>query len=466
MIKFKSRFLLFVVFLLLNSTIIFSQNDLISGGPVFNGIDFGTVDMMTPQQHEQIWKTIDSASKALNLAKDTAKDVLFSLPIKLKNGITDYGFYTIVNYVDHDSTYPDNLLDYNCGNLSYDWASGYNHQGTDFCSWPFSWLRMQNDVVEVIAAAPGTIIYKGDGNFDQSCSINSNTWNAVYVQHADGSIAWYGHLKKFSLTSKAVGDNVAEGEYLGIMGSSGCSTGPHLHFEVYNSASSLIDPFQGTCNDMNSNSWWQNQLPYKDAGINRFQTCNHAPVMPDCPGIETPNETDYFYTNDTLFVVSWFRNLSTDDEADITIYRPDNSVYYTLTWTSSWPFYQAAWLYYYFILDAGDPSGLWHAEVNYKGQLYIKPFYYNSGSIIPEISGQEFSITQDENTIYLNFLNSDYASKQVTWTLFDATGRTMKTGILETSEKNIISISSISNGIYFLMAETQNGKYFSKVFKL
>ena len=50
--------------------------------------------------------------------------------------------------------------------------------------------------------------------------------------HADGSVAWYGHMKAGSLTNKAVGQTVSSGEYLGIVGSSGNSTGPHLHFGI------------------------------------------------------------------------------------------------------------------------------------------------------------------------------------------------------------------------------------------
>lgn len=466
MIKDKLYFLLTFGLFMFCGAIIFSQNNINAAGQVFYGIDFGMVDQITPKQHEYIRKTVDSASNAINLVKDTTKDVLFSLPIKLKDGITDYGFYTITGYVDHDVSYPDNLLDYNCGEITYDVSTGYNHQGTDFYCWPFSWLRMQNDEIEVIAAAPGTIIYKNDGNFDQNCSMNSDTWNAVYIQHADGSIAWYGHMKENSLTSKSLGETVITGEYLGIMGSSGSSTGPHLHFEVYNSSSSLIDPFQGTCNNFNVNSWWINQIPYKDAGINRFQTCNHLPVMPDCPDIETPNETNYFYTNDTLYVVSWFRNLSTDDEVNITIYRPNNSVYYSDTWISTWPFYQAAWLYYYFIMDAGDPGGLWHAEISYKGQLYTKQFYYNTGSGISEMSDQEISLAHDENNIYLTFLYSNHATTQFNWTLLDASGRITETGKLNMSEKNNISISSLAKGIYFLMVEIQNKKFLRKIDKL
>jgi murein DD-endopeptidase MepM/ murein hydrolase activator NlpD len=107
---------------------------------------------------------------------------------------------------------------------------------------------MDNSEVLIVAAAPGTIVFKSDGNQDRSCSFNGANWNAVYIQHADGSVAWYGHMKNGSTISKPVGATVSAGEVLGIVGSSGNSTGPHLHFEIYNSSNQLVEPYQGTCN--------------------------------------------------------------------------------------------------------------------------------------------------------------------------------------------------------------------------
>jgi hypothetical protein len=83
---------------------------------------------------------------------------------------------------------------------------------------------MDNQQVEISAAAAGTIVSKSDGNFDRSCTFNNNQWNAVYVYQADGSVGWYGHMKSGSLTLKGVGASVAAGEYLGRVGSSGSST--------------------------------------------------------------------------------------------------------------------------------------------------------------------------------------------------------------------------------------------------
>lgn len=158
--------------------------------------------------------------------------VLFEFPMQWNMPADAYSFYAISNYVDHDPSFQGFIEDYNCGDRSYDTQAGYNHRGIDYYLWPFSWNMVESDAVKIVAAADGVIIGKNEGNTDQSCSFNSNQWNAVYVQHADGSRSWYGHMKKNSVTTKQVGDNVVAGEYLGIVGSSGNSSGPHLHFEV------------------------------------------------------------------------------------------------------------------------------------------------------------------------------------------------------------------------------------------
>src|SRR5690606_38035054 len=48
----------------------------------------------------------------------------------------------ISNFVDLDSDFPNQLLDYTCGTRTYDTTSGYNHGGTDIFIWPFSWTLM------------------------------------------------------------------------------------------------------------------------------------------------------------------------------------------------------------------------------------------------------------------------------------------------------------------------------------
>ena len=53
--------------------------------------------------------------------------------------------------------------------------------------------------------------------------------NHIIIEHANGLVTWYGHLD--SMLS-AVGDVVERGDVIGWVGSSGVSTGPHLHLTV------------------------------------------------------------------------------------------------------------------------------------------------------------------------------------------------------------------------------------------
>jgi hypothetical protein len=270
---------------------------------------------------------------------------------------------------------PNQLLDYNNGTRTYDLATGYNHQGADYGLWPFGWQMMDAGAIEVVAAADGIIMYKSDGNYDRNCGFNNSDWNAVYVQHTDGTSAWYGHLKNGSLTAKLRGDAVVAGEYLGLVGSSGSSSGPHLHFEVHDENGIVIDPYAGPANSTIDHSLWNTQRPYYDSAINHLGTGNAAPVFPSCPNPEISNEQAGFDPGSQVYFAAYYRDQLAGQISQYRIYRPNNSLYTSWTHSSPAAYYSSSFWYWSYVIPATAPRGAWRFEVIYQGSTYQHTFY-------------------------------------------------------------------------------------------
>ena len=78
----------------------------------------------------------------------------------------------------------------------------------------------------------GTVIAKGENH--------KTMGNYLTVKQSDGTTATYMHMAVPS--SWNVGDSVKEGDRVGLMGTTGRSTGVHLHYEVKDSSGAYIDP--------------------------------------------------------------------------------------------------------------------------------------------------------------------------------------------------------------------------------
>jgi murein DD-endopeptidase MepM/ murein hydrolase activator NlpD len=83
-----------------------------------------------------------------------------------------------------------------------------------------------------IAAPEGTPVYCATDGVVDFCGFKPHLGNVIYIRHHHKNlITIYGHLRSCTITRNAL---VQKGQLLGLVGTTGKSTGPHLHFEVRN----------------------------------------------------------------------------------------------------------------------------------------------------------------------------------------------------------------------------------------
>ena len=88
-------------------------------------------------------------------------------------------------------------------------------------------LRMHTGID--IGASYGTSVVASDGGTVITSKYSSSYGNYIVISHGNGYTTLYAHL---SSRLAAAGDNVTQGQLIGKVGSTGASTGPHLHYEV------------------------------------------------------------------------------------------------------------------------------------------------------------------------------------------------------------------------------------------
>lgn len=116
-------------------------------------------------------------------------------------------------------------------------------KGTSNFIWPTTgsvtqypvWYHMALDIASnalppILAADAGTVSYAGCIAWGYGCHI--------IIDHNNGYQTLYAHMSSFNASA---GQSVGQGQQIGVMGSTGRSTGPHLHFEI-RSGGSLLNP--------------------------------------------------------------------------------------------------------------------------------------------------------------------------------------------------------------------------------
>lgn len=408
------------------------------------------IPCITTEQRFEIKNKLKMARKALIdkgilplQYKSASAPPKFIIPVKKAANTAMNEVWAISYFVDHNLEYPNKLQDYNCGTRTYDDGNkGYNHQGTDFYTWPFSWYQFQNNMAEVVAAAPGKIIYKHDGEFDMSCDFNNNQWNAIYIEHNDGSIAWYGHLKKNTLSTKAVGATVAAGEYLGVVGSSGNSSGPHLHFEVYDRNDNLIDPFTGNCNS--GSSWWQNQVPYRNPTINALLLHTAEIAFNTCPETETTNISFQFLPNTSVYTASYFKDQLAGTSAFYKLYKPDGEVFAEWTYLFN-ENYDSSYWYWHFnnLSDLGE----WTFECTYQGKTVQQKFKVVNLISVAEENLEKLSLAPNPVSDKVKFIGNLPDAENYQMKLYNTIGQEVFKTPTFLSQ---FDLGNLEKGVYYL----------------
>ena len=214
----------------------------------------------------------------------------FGLPVDCVMG----ELCSIQNYIDYDGG--EGWKDHTCGSLSYD-----GHRGIDF--------RVPTEIemregTAVIAAADGEVIFAFDGQPDILMSETGpgktreeRNGNWVAISHGGGWVTTYAHLMKGTVAVKK-GDRVKRGDRLGLIGLSGNSEFPHVHFAVTH-RNKLLDPFTGlepsaACGEHRQSLWSeaaQAQIPYRAGGLLSAGFLDRQPDHQEIlAGIEAPAE--------------------------------------------------------------------------------------------------------------------------------------------------------------------------------
>ena len=108
-------------------------------------------------------------------------------------------------------------------------VEGWFSHGYGWRKDPFTRKRVFHRGIDIVAPANTEIHAPAEGVIVKA-GRHSNYGKSVDISHGYGLVTRYAHMNK---TLVKAGDRVQRGDLIGLVGSTGRSTGPHLHYEVF-----------------------------------------------------------------------------------------------------------------------------------------------------------------------------------------------------------------------------------------
>ncbi len=205
----------------------------------------------------------------------------FEVPVDCQIGTV----CTVQNYFDMDPG-PE-ARDHTCGPLTYE-----GHKGIDIRVPTYVEMRQG---VAVVAAAPGVVKGVRDSMPDISLRDRSDpnevkgreAGNGVVVDHGNGWVTQYSHLKRSSIVV-VKGQRVMTGDKLGLIGLSGRTEFPHVHFSIRHNGKA-VDPYTGLeqgagCGKSKRSLWSEaarQRLTYRAGGLLAAGFADTPPKLPE-----------------------------------------------------------------------------------------------------------------------------------------------------------------------------------------
>lgn len=164
-------------------------------------------------QHGENGKVLQTAQVQLVNGVETNRTIVHSEPIE-----------PAVNQITHVGTNTAQGLDY----ISVDGSPGVHFIRPTARGYMSQSAANGHNAVDIAGCGGDPIVASAAGIVTSACW-HEGYGNCVFIDHGNGVMTVYGHMEEITVTE---GQKVAQGEQIGIVGSTGRSTGPHVHFEI------------------------------------------------------------------------------------------------------------------------------------------------------------------------------------------------------------------------------------------